>query len=255
MTSEYLTDLNKIITLHDSISGFHRALEKLQPVAIVRDNQFLIYDVNPEGDGYIFVKQAPTPMPVPEGVRAAFPLPAYDGKAACVVTADVFDSQEGYVTILHEFVHCYQSDTCEQDLKMHLTLARQSQEAGNFMWEIEHPFPYHDPDFVRSYTHFLKALASGRPEAVDSARKQIKACLSPVDFEYLVWQEWKEGFARWVENKLQAQLGLPLNLGGTEQPFNRVLFYAGGAAHIEYLSRQNSDLVDNLPALFETLQR
>lgn len=27
---------------------------------------------------------------------------------ACVVTADVFSTMDGYVEIFHEFVHCYQ---------------------------------------------------------------------------------------------------------------------------------------------------
>ncbi len=254
MTTEHITSLNKIIALHQDISGFHTALEKLQPVAIVQDNQFLIYDVSPGQDSYIFVKKAPTPMPVPNGVRAAFPLPTYNGKAACVVTADVFDSKKGYVTILHEFVHCYQSDTCEHDLKMHLTLAQQAQQEGNFMWEIQHPFPYDHPKFVRAYTDFLEAINASNDTAVVDARMRIKTCLDPINFEYLVWQEWKEGFARWVENKLQAQLNLPINRGGTEQPFSRVLFYVGGAAYIEHLSKENPALVNDLTMLFEKLQ-
>ena len=47
-------------------------------------------------------------MPVPEGVRAAFPLECLDDRCACVVTPDAFESAEGLATIFHEFVHCRQ---------------------------------------------------------------------------------------------------------------------------------------------------
>jgi hypothetical protein len=253
MTEPHQQALEKLAELHSQLASIHPALEKLQPVAIAREGRFLIYDV-PEGEeGYQLVQESPTPMPIPQGVRAAFPLPAYGGKAACVVTADVFDSLDGYVTLLHEFVHCYQADTCEQSLKEGLEIAQKAREEGNFTWEIEHPFPYTNKAFARAYMEFLAALEQENPKAASKSRVLLKASLLRQDYEYMVWQEWKEGLARWVENLCLAHLERPLNKGGLQQPFTRVLFYAGGAAWIDAISQRKPALVNNLPALFEEM--
>jgi hypothetical protein len=51
----------------------------------------------------------------------------------------------------------------------------------------------------------------------------------------MIWQEWKEGFARFIENQINGRLNLPENHGGKEKPFNRVVFYEGGAHYIKLL--------------------
>jgi hypothetical protein len=193
-------------------------------------------------------------MPVPAGVRAAFPLEALAGAPACVVTGEVFDSLAGYITIFHEFVHCYQYETCESALKAQLDIAQQAKEAGNFMWEINHPFPYADPAFVRAYTRLLTGLDCQSEEGILPARKELKQVLSPMDYEYMIWQEWKEGFARWIENRLQSSWGLEVNRGGRDQPFDRVVFYAGGAALMSVLADHSPGMMGDLPMLFEVIQ-
>jgi hypothetical protein len=105
MTSEYLPQLQPIVQLQQTIRNIHPFLEQLFPVAIVKDDQFFIYDLGPDGQQYIFARQVETPMPVPPQVRVAFPLENYDGRMVCVVTGDVFDQLAGYVTIFHEFIH------------------------------------------------------------------------------------------------------------------------------------------------------
>lgn len=87
------------------------------PIAVAEGGQFLFFDVEELGKSYQLVKKTPAPTPVPQGVRAAFPLECYDNRMACVVTGEVFDSLEGIVTIFHEFVHCQQFETCERELK------------------------------------------------------------------------------------------------------------------------------------------
>lgn len=64
------------------------------------------------------------------------------------------------------------------------------------MWELEHPFPYGDADFVRDYKDLLSALGTGDEGRVVSIRKALKERLSWEDWEYMTWQEWKEGTAR-----------------------------------------------------------
>jgi hypothetical protein len=252
VAESFLDNLEKLENLLQRVAKLNPALEKHYPIAIVVDEQFLIFDY--DQGAYQFRKRAPLPMPIPVGIRAAFPLEDYGGKIACVVTPEVFDSADGYVTILHEFVHCYQYETCEQTLKMQLDIARHAQEQGNFMWEIEHPFPYAAANFIEPYQAFLDALKSEDHKAVLSSRKLLKAYLGLHDFEYMVWQEWKEGFARWVENLVKRQIGMPENKGGINPPFSRVSFYAGGEAFIHYLSRREPSLVKDLPSLFNRLQ-
>jgi len=249
----YLEQLNELLPIHHKAAGFNPTLHKLYPVAVVLDEQFLIYDSDGDQVGYQFVKTAPVPMPIPKGVRAAFQLEAYGGQIACVVTPEVFDTPEGYVTILHEFVHCYQYETCEQALKGKLDIAWQAQEKGDFMWEIQHPFPYQAKSFITAYVDFFDAIEIGHEQKILELRHELRTDLGLHDYEYMLWQEWKEGFARWVENKLQHNLGLPVNHGGQSPPFSRVTFYAGGAAWIDFLHQNDPALVQDLRLLFNRM--
>lgn len=253
MAKPFLEKLDKLIQLHQDVAGLNPALKSLYPIAIVKDEQFLIFDFDQDQGRYRFRKTAPLPMPIPQGVRAAFQLENYGGRIACVVTPEVFDEIRGYVTILHEFVHCYQYETCEQALKLTLDVARQAQEKGNVMWEIEHPFPYTARDFIQPYQGFLHAVHQNDKERILNNRKQLETYLGRHDYEYMVWQEWKEGFARWVENLVKRELGFPENKGGLQPPYSRISFYAGGEAYINYLSEKDPTLVKNIRNLFQRL--
>jgi hypothetical protein len=244
---------NQLIDMQHQVKDLHPALGRLYPIAIVNGELFDIYDVIGDAQQYTYQKSATLPMPVPPGVRAAFPLEAYGGKMSCVVTPDVFDTQTGYVTILHEFVHCYQFETCEQDLKMSLDVARKAKEEGDFMWEIEYPFPYEALEFMRSYQQFLNALEARDVAGITEARQHLETYLGRHDYEYMVWQEWKEGFARWVENQVKRQLKFKENKKGLEQPFSRVVFYAGGEALINYLIDQSEKAQPDLRELFRKM--
>lgn len=253
MSTDFVTKCNSLIDLHQVVKHLHPALNNLYPIAVVQDDRFYVHDIEQDTGQYTYRKTLPLPMPIPEGIRAAFPLDGYGGRMACVVTPDVFETQAGYVTILHEFVHCYQFETCEQPLKMSLDVARKAQEVGDFMWEIEHPFPYRALEFTRAYQAFLSSMAENIPGEVLRARRALRTFLGLHDFEYMVWQEWKEGFARWVENKVKQELNMQENKKGLEQPFSRVSFYAGGEAYINYLFSQEKSMVQDLSLLFQTI--
>ncbi|MFN2302434.1 MAG: hypothetical protein ACK2TV_01760 [Anaerolineales bacterium] len=247
-----LTDaINALIPLKQQVDTFHPALEKLYPIAVLKDEHLLIYDSDLEK--YRLTKRISVPMPIPIGVRAAFQLQDYDGRIACVVSPDVFESQEGYITILHEFVHCYQYETCEQELKLTLDIAQKAIEVDDNMWEINYPFPYLGRDFIRPYTHFMEGLKVRDVIKIKRSRKQLKAYLALHDFEYMIWQEWKEGFARWVENHIKQHLEMPQNTKGSLPPYDRVVFYAGGAALIGFLARNEPNCLQDLPHLFNQI--
>ncbi len=176
------------------------------------------------------------------------------GRSTCVVGEGVFDSEEELILLLHEFVHCSQSNTVEYEIKAKLAIATQATERGDFMWELEHPFPYADPEFVLHYSVLIAALQAGDTERALAERAKLRAHLSAIDYEYMVWQEWKEGLARYVENCIQEKRGLPVNTFGAEPPYDRIAFYHGGAHYIAHLVRENPALHNDPKALFEAMR-
>jgi hypothetical protein len=248
--TRHASQLQTVFEVQDGIRDLHPFLERVFPIALVDEGRFLIYDCEPGRRRYAFVREAPTPMPIPRGVRAAFPLESYGGRMACVISDDVFAEPDGVVTIFHEFVHCQQGESCEPRLKQRLGVARRAQAAGDPMWELEHPFPYTATNFVGLYEAFLDTRTL---EAAEAVRGRLRRVLEEQDHEYLVWQEWKEGFARFIENRIRGRLGLPENHGGRVRPFDRVAFYAGGAHLIGLLGARDAGTIVEIERLFERM--
>jgi hypothetical protein len=243
--------LHNLFPLQAKLQHLHPLLHTLYPVVIAEDAEMLVYE--PRGSRYALAGAFPSPMPIPRGVRAAFPLEEFDNRMACVVTEEVFDSLDGFVTIFHEFVHCYQYETCEPAIKSQLAIAQKAQVEHDHMWEINAPFPYGNQGFIDAYTRLGQALGRHDLPAVIETRTNLHDLLAPMDYEYMLWQEWKEGFARWMENRMQEALNLSLNLGGGHEPFTRVSFYARGAGLIALLAEDDPAVVNNLERLFHQL--
>lgn len=250
MTDKFSEGFKRLVKFQDEAAAVLPAFESSYPVALVEDQQFLIYDRLQGEAAYELVKTTPVRISLPEGVMAAFPLDVYDGQMAAVVTPAVFESPDGLVMILHEFVHCYQFKTCSQDLQKQLTVAQDEEKCGHVTWEIDFPFPYTDEAFVNAYTDLLRALEIGENEMVARSRQTLREQLVLKDYEYMVWEEWLEGFARWIENRLREYADLPRNDNGAVPPYNRVSLYAGGSAYIDYLVNINQELQLDLRALF-----
>ncbi len=250
---QYKEPLVRVFEYRDILKGVHPFVKHLYPIAIAQDGYFYVFDLNSDQTQYELMAHAPTNMPVPEGVRAAFPLDFYGGKAACIVTGDVFDTPMGYVTIFHEFIHCHQWETVEPALRKELPLAQHAIEKQDYMWEMSHPFPYGEKSVEETYRRFVHALEIGDEEAIWLNRKALQQMLSPFDYQYMVWQEWKEGFALFIENKLRQQLGLEKNQVGRAGALSRLAFYAGGEAYIKHLLKENPSLETDLEALFNKM--
>ena len=242
-----------IFQIQARIADLHPFLEKVFPIAIAEEGRFFIFDKAPLEPRYLLVKTAPTPMPIPQGVRAAFPLEAYDNQIVCVVTEDVFDTLDGYATIFHEFIHCQQFEHGETSLKETLKIYHQAQAKNDFMWEITYPFPYQTPQFFTPYAAFLEAADGEELEEILRFREKLAHGLDREDLEYLVWQEWKEGFARWIENRIRSRLGIEENHAGKEQPFSRVSLYEGGSRWIDFLVKYNKINPENIVDLFHKM--
>ncbi len=250
VASTYKNQLVRVFEYRDSLEGVHPFVAGLYPIAIARDGHFYVFDLDETQKQYRLAAYEEIEMKVPKGVRAAFPLEFYDNKCACIVTGEVFDSPEGYVTIFHEFVHCQQWHSIEPELRQKLPLAQKSLENNNFMWEINHPFPYEDKWFEETYSNFIKAAENNHIGEANALRAELREILNEDDYQYMVWQEWKEGYALYVENKLRNHLDLPTNKVGRKKPFNRTVFYAGGEAWINMITENEPALQTDLENLF-----
>lgn len=251
--SPHVASLERLYSLQEKIRDIHPAFEALYPVAIVDHNRFFVYVPEPDQRTYRLTAEAPDDFHMPIGVRAAMPLGFWENRIACVVTPEVFAEPGGYAIIFHEFVHCYQWETCESRLKDSLGIYKEAMERKNYMWELEYPFPYGDAGFEQDYKDFLSALGAGDEARVLSVRKALRERLSREDWEYMTWQQWKEGTARFLENEVKARFGLTANKGGLGLPFTRVSFYAGGELLIRQLNKSDPGLAGNIEALYHRI--
>ncbi len=252
--TEYLPSLDKLCEFQRRVADLHPYLSGFFPIAVVIEKDLIIFDFDAQSQSYQFSKRLPTPTFIPEGVRAAFPLPFYGNRVACVITADAFDTLDGLVLILHEFIHCQQWEAGEMQLKQTLGIYKKARLRKDDQWELNYPFPYSDPGFTSCYRLFLETLRKGQASEIREARLQLASRLNETDFEYMVWQEWKEGFARYVENLIRSRLELPENHYGAEEPYNRIVFYEGGARYIEFLVKQDPEARIQMAKLFNLIR-
>ncbi len=248
--NKYTEEFEKLVSLQKEIADIHPALEKFYPVALVVDNHFFLFDYDTTGGHYVFIKKVQSEFPVSHGIRASFPLSFYDNKTSCVVSPEIFDSLDGYAILFHEFVHCYQANTVEYELKKNLRINKEAMEKEQYSWELDYDFPYLEEKFVGLYLKFLEEIEKDNPAGIYETRKNLKKALNEKDYEYLVWQEWKEGLARNIENKIRGRFNLDLNDGGKNKPFSRVSFYYAGDKYIDFLFREMPELMTNMLQLF-----
>lgn len=253
VVEKYSAPLAKIFNLQARFKPIHQVFARVYPVAVVANKMFYIFEPAPEERVYRLARISPDTFNIPTGIRAAFPLDFWDNRIACVVTGEVFDQPDGYVLIFHEFVHCAVWDCCELGLKEGLSIYRAAMKNKDYMWELQYPFPYTKPDFVKLYGELFAAWDQNDAAKVESLREELKKSLSAEEWEYLTWQEWKEGLARCLENRMRAVLGLPENKGGETPPYNRVTFYRGGDKFIRFLERRQPGIAADMKKIYRTI--
>ena len=249
ITTKYITGTQQLVIMHEQIKSLYPVLEKLYPIAVAENHSLYIFDLD-SNSNYTFIKKVPENFPVPDGIRAAMPLQGYDFKPVCIVTGDAFDNTKEMVLIFHEFVHCAQFYSVEMKIKGTLDIYKKSMEKKDYMWELTHAFPYDNAQFVENYTSFLNALKDSDSIKIVSLRNSIKKILSKEDYEYMIWQEWKEGYARYIENKLNIFFNFKINEHGKNIPYDRVAFYYSGSGYIAYLNSKYPGIDMNMEKLF-----
>jgi len=248
-----ITFMDNIIRMHDKVNGIHLSLEKLYPIAVVNDGYFFIFDINELGTKYEFKHKAKTDFSDSVDWLATLYLESYNWKPAAVIGKNILANSENYVFVFHEFVHCYQGETVENDIKSNLTISKEEMEKQNYSWEINYPFPYNDDYFINKTEELSDYLTNGSYENVVNYHNDMRTYLKETEFEYMIWQEWKEGFARYVENLIRKELGSPLNTTISRQPFDRVHFYDIGSKYIEKLIEKDRRLNNDIENLFQKM--
>lgn len=243
-------ELAEVLAYRGKVADLHPAFAKTYPVALVEDGQWYVFEPDVAGKNWGLSAQAPVEFPIPVGIRAAMPLAFWGNRMACVVSPEVFAHPEGYAIILHEFVHCYQWETVEGKLKQGLAVYSEAMARRDFMWELEYPFPYDNAEIKRVYGRWQAALEKGRMKKAGHWRSLLRKRLNSHDWEYMTWQEWKEGLARYLENRVRIRLGLRANLPAAGASFDRISFYRGGELFISRLQESEPSLDKNIERLY-----
>lgn len=244
--------LNKtIIQKYSYILDIHPSLNKLYPVAITNpvDNKLVIYDINDSGK-YEYVCEEKIDISLPEKVRASFPVDFYNSQSCCIVSEDIFNEANGFITFFHEFVHCYQHEECEDRLKSSLSI---NQKYDNAFWELDYPFPYIDKKIIVIFKKLQGLLQLNKLEETRECFINLKSYLDNCDYEYMIWQMWKEGLARYIENCIRKKYEVNMNVKGEKTPYNRISFYYFGEQLISCLYDENKNIVKDIEKLFLVL--
>jgi hypothetical protein len=243
-----LVSLEEICALHKEIKDIDKSIEKLQPAAIVENNIHFVFDLDQSGEKYEFKMEFPYEGGDAEDIQAAYPLAYGNGKTGAVITEKEFETLEGRIVLFHEFVHCFQwNEAGILSLRQTLAIAREAWEKQDFMWELNHPFPYASEYFIAKTGELDKGYDIGK------YHNDMKSVLSEKDFEYMIWQEFQEGYARYIENLIRERLGANKNSTPLIPPFERHIFDEIGSWYIVALIQNDSDLKGNLGALFQKM--
>lgn len=246
---KYQAKIDKVFAVNDQVRDIHPVLQKVYPIALVENKSIYILEPDQAARKYHLAATAPDPYGLPKGIRAAMPLGFWNNRTACVVSSEIFDEADGYVMMFHEFIHCAQAEICEQKIKENLQIYQEAMKKKEYSWELQYPFPYGDDAFIKTYGALLQALVDGHSMQVQALRAQLRDSLTKMQWEYMTWQLWKEGFARFLENRMRSRLGLAENTGGARAPYNRTSFYYGGDRLIRFLTRQERSVMENIELL------
>jgi len=240
--------INAITFFQKQIEHIHPLLKRCFPVVVATEAKLDIYDINSENT-YNFIKSIPNRFGFIKSIRAAFPIQVYDNRIACIITSDIFSEKNCYATIFHEFIHCQQFELCENELKNTIKIYNDAKSKEDSMWEINFPFPYIAKEFIEYYE------TQQTPEMLTvliQYRNRIKASLGLECYEYMNWEEWKEGFARYIETQITKEIGLSAPYPKQNPTLARDSLYITGERFIRALISKSADN-SNIGILYETM--
>lgn len=241
--------IDHVLEIQCNMQQIHPLYKRYYPLVIVKNNSCYLYDCI-DGSGYSLIKVFKAMMRIPDDITACFRLDDYHGKYCCIIGYELISKAIFPIMCLHEMVHCYQGEYVEEDLKKNLMIADEQSP----LWEIQYPFNYKNKKFIELFNEYLHALRHDDINHLKLKKKVLLDNLNVKDKEYLLWQEWKEGFARFMENEARKHLGFKENLYGDKPPFSRISFYRSGDLFINHLHGYDSKLIHDLKKLFFNLE-
>ena len=244
--------MDSIIKMHDAVKDIHISLKKLYPITVINDGYFFVYDKNESGDKYEFMRKVETSIVASSDILTAFNLNFYDMKPSVVISKNMLGDTGNNILVLHEFVHCFQLENGAVEIRNGLSIQKQEMVKKNYTWEIDFPFPYKNKYFIDRTMILSDYLRNGKYKYNDFViyRNCMRTYLHKDEYEYIIWQAWKEGFARYVENLIRKELGLRINANILIPPYNRVALFEIGCKYIETLIKMDGELNDNIVELF-----
>ena len=245
--------MDNIIKIHDSVKNIHVSVEKLYPITVINDGYFFVFDKNEIGDKYELRRKVETSVVVSNDILTAFHLDFYDMKPSVVISKDMLVNPGNDILVLHEFVHCYQLENGSLEIRNGLSIQGQEMAKKNYNWEIDFPFPYNNEYFIDKTVELAGCFANGKYEDVIIYRNCMRTYLHKTEYEYMIWQLWKEGFARYVENLIRRELGLKLNGNVLRPPFGKVHLYEIGSKYVEMLIKKDKKLNDDIIKIFNEM--
>ena len=171
------------------------------------DFKLLWYDEQLKSDVYFRNRKFPTDF------LATFP--AVGGVSTIVIgqaenTASK-TSTPWVVTVMHEHFHQLQDSQPNFFKETEALNLSRGDQTG--MWMLNYPFPYATPEVSDQFTVLARALVeamqaktpalfSSKLAAYLAARDALKKMLSSDDYRYMSFQLWKEGMARYTEDRV-----------------------------------------------------
>ena len=142
-------------------------------------------------------------------------FPAVGGVSTIVIgqaeNTDSKTSTPWVITLMHEHFHQLQDSQPNfyKDVDA-LNLSRGDQTG---MWMLNYPFPYETPDMSRQFSVLVRLLVeamqtkshanfTSKLSEYLAARNALKQSLSADDYKYFSFQLWKEGIARYTEDRV-----------------------------------------------------
>ncbi|MCK5036223.1 MAG: hypothetical protein KAS73_10050 [Candidatus Sabulitectum sp.] len=245
---EIETALSPVLKKKQEACSMHSLFNYKYPIGIGVSDKLHIF--REHSGAYQYTTTVTLPMQVQEGTKAAFPVNEL-GECCCIITPGCLEESDCFATILHEFVHCYQSRTCEDKLKAKLGIYQQAVIVQDYMWEIDHPFPYENPDYLK----LLQNITGYDFDQIMDALSMLSEKLESFDCEYMIWQIWKEGFARYIENRILRMNAMEENNNGSdpESPDRTSLYFIGNKFWTQ-LKLRNQSLVHDIEKGFTHLE-
>ncbi len=240
--------LSPVILKQQQACSIHTLFSYQYPIGIGVSNKLHVF-LEQLGT-YQYKSTVTLPMQIREGTQAAFYIDELQD-CCCVVTPSCLKESNFFATILHEFVHCYQNRTCEDNLKTKLSIYQRAKSTQDYMWEINHPFPYENLSFQK----LLQSITRYSLDDTMDVLSILSAKLEIYDYEYMIWQLWKEGFARYIENGILRMNDIEENNGGSniESP-NRTSLYFVGDWIWRQLEARDRNLIEDIEKAFSILK-